>query len=482
MINNLHDIQSKNIFMVGIKGTGMAALAHYFTTLGAQVGGSDSHEAFYTDSILQALGIHPIESPAAQALPNICDMVIYSAAYSPTSHPQLVAAAQRGLKLYSYPQIIGHLSTLYYSAAVAGVHGKTTISGLCATIVKQRQLPGTVLIGGAIDTLGGMPLLIQGNSFLVAETCEYRRHFHNFHPSIVLISSIEWDHNDYFTDIEDIKDAFVQFALRISSEGKLIYCADDPYTQEVVNKISSTRSDIELIPYGHSADGDYRIIWEHSAIHSIQFRLKKWSRRTFQLNIPGHHSILNATAAIALFQYLPGARERAARASLVSAIQKAIKSYRGASRRCEVIGHSRGVTIIDDYAHHPTAIQKTLVGIREFYKPQRIVVDFMPHTYSRTAALLNEFAVSFKAADIVYINDIYASAREAGGHDIDGKDLWQAVSQHHQDARYYPKYIDVLDDCVYTLSRGDIFVTLGAGNNWKLGVSLLKKLRQLVIS
>ena len=480
MISSLRDIQSKHIFMVGIKGTGMAALAHYFTTLGAQVSGSDSHESFYTDTILQALGIHPIESRAAKVLPKKCDMLIYSAAYSPARHPQLVAAAKRGLKLYSYPQIIGHLSTLYYSAAVAGVHGKTTISGLCATIVKQTQAPGTVLIGGAIHTLGGMPLLMQGNSFLVAETCEYRRHFHNFHPSIAVISSIEWDHNDYFTDIEDIKDAFAQFALRISPEGKLIYCADDLGAKEIAEKIPFIRSDIQLIPYGHSANGDYRIIWESSATHNIRFRLQKWNRHTFQLNIPGHHSVLNAAAAIALYEHLPVVHKIVDRARLLSALQKAIKNYRGASRRCEVIGHCRGITIIDDYAHHPTAIQKTLDGLREFYKPQRIVVDFMPHTYSRTAALLNEFAVSFKAADIVYINDIYASAREGRHHNIHGKDLWRAVSQHHQDVRYYPKYIDVLNDCVYTLDKGDIFVTLGAGNNWKLGESLLEKLTQLV--
>ena len=478
MIADIDDIKDKRIFMVGIRGTGMSSLAYYFSVKGAHVTGSDSAEPFYTDEILQRAAIEVIESPNATALPKKCDLVIHSAAYSQKEHPQLRAASRRTIPLYSYPEAVGELSRHYYSVGIAGVHGKTTISGMCATIMRCRKLVGTALIGGAIQSLDGMPLLVQGDAFLLAETCEYRRHFHSYHPSMVLLSNIEMDHTDYFSTIEDIQDAFTQYALRLAPQGIVVYCADDPCVRDVVENILLNRADIRAVPYGHDAHGDYRIVHAAYAPRTTQFSLAKWKRRYFRLVIPGHHSVLNAAAAIAVCDQLPGTPPHENSRDRYSATRQAIKNYSGARRRSEIVGEYGGITIMDDYAHHPTAIQQTLRGLREFYTPNRIVVDFMPHTYSRTEALLDEFAVSFVDADIVYINDIYASAREKRKSTIKGSALKTAVARHHADVRYYPRFVDALPDCLQTLKKGDLFVTMGAGNNWILGVRLLAQLQE----
>ena len=482
-------LQDFPIYMVGIKGTGMSALAEILVRLGAQVSGSDTEEQFYTDEILRAIGVPFHEGFDAGNVPESARLVIYSAAYSLSEHIELVRAAELGLPLAGYSEALGALSLRMQSAGVSGVHGKTTTTAMAGMIVRSLGLPGLVLAGSAVAGFDGKSTLFQGQQFFIAETCEYRRHFLKFAPSYIVLTSVEPDHLDYFRDYADIQDAFTEYAEKLPQKGTLIYCADDPGAVQVAKRVHALRQDIRLIPYGQSASGPFHIgaIEEHPG--ELRFSIDAFDR-TFSLHVPGRHNVLNATAAIALVRsiaigdfassagdFASSAGDFASSAGdFASGAATAIAEFRGSRRRSEVIGELDGILIIDDYAHHPTAISKTLSGIASFYPGRRIVVDFMSHTYSRTAALLDEFSHAFDAADRVITHRIYASARERVGT-VTGQDLAAGIRRYHARVTYHEEVMDALPDILSDLRAGDIFITMGAGDNWKLGRALYSALK-----
>ncbi len=479
-------LDGASVFMVGIKGTGMAALCELLVRRGARVCGSDSSEVFYTDAILSRLGVTVIEDFGAEQLPDDVDLVIHSAAYDPESHPQLCAAGDRGVPVLVYTEALGALSRGRPAVAIAGVHGKTTTTALMGALVRTLELPGEVLVGSAVSVFDGFSTYFGGTDFLVAETCEYRRNFLAFDPDILVVTSIEADHLDYFRDEDDVHSAFLELARKLPEGGTLIYCADDPGATRLANAVGTERPDLRTVPYGRTAAGPYAVTEMAAAAGKTVFRLAGVGTpgvgTELALRVPGEHNVLNAAAAVAATAAVADALETMAgrggspsastpisfQAGAPEAIAEALWSFTGTRRRSELIGERDGVIYMDDYAHHPTAIAATLAGIRQFHPGRRIVVSFMSHTYSRTAGLLEEFARAFGDADVVVTHKIYASAREHFDGRINGRDLADAIRRHHKDVRYFPEVMDAFEELRRELRSGDVFVSMGAGNNWVL--------------
>lgn len=500
------NLQGFKIHFVGIKGTGMAALVEICYARGAVITGSDVPERFYTDAILEKLNIKPFTSFSAQNVADDVQLVIYSSAYKLDQNPDLIEARRKNIPILLYTQALGEISALTYSCGVAGVHGKTTTTGLVGTLIKFLNLPAQVLAGSIISSFDDKCTLNNGNDFFVAETCEYQRHFMAFHPQKIILTSVESDHEDYYPTYESIRDAFVDYAKLLPAGGQLIYCADEAGACEVAEIIEKQRPDVELIPYGVTAKGDYQLTVEKIEDGKQYFRIAAFDG-DFYLKVPGIHLLRNATAACALACELlkTSAQQKASAIPGMTetflCLKNGFASFCGAKRRSEIISmlkapakkavqdekilqnlqniKNKGILVMDDYAHHPTAIKTTLEGLRLFYPDRRIIVDFMSHTYSRTAALLDQFAASFSAADVVILHKIYPSAREKYDGTVNGKVLFEKTKENHKNVVYYEEILDALPYVKEILQDGDLFITMGAGDNWKIGKAIVDDFEKL---
>ncbi|MDR1626121.1 MAG: UDP-N-acetylmuramate--L-alanine ligase [Spirochaetia bacterium] len=467
------EIHKAVFYFVGIKGTGMAALAELLLRRGARVSGSDVADKFYTDEVLGGLGIPCFEGFDAAQVPLCAALVIYSAAYSPDKHCELLRAKRMGLPIMSYPEALGAFSRRMPFAGVAGVHGKTTTTALAGTLVRELGLPGSVLAGSAAGNFGGRSTWSGGEDFFIAETCEYRRNFLAFRPRWAILTSIEEDHLDYFRDYADIYSAFLEYCGGLEKGGALVYCADDRGAREAAAELGEKRPDLRRIPYGRQADGGWRVVSCAEKPGATVFRLAGIGL-DFELRVPGFHSVLNCAAALALVRTI--CADLGLPAPGPGLLAKGVSSFRGCKRRSEILGEAGGVLFMDDYAHHPTALQTTLKGLRDFYPDRRIVADFMSHTYSRTLALLDGFALSFSCADLVVLHKIYASAREGDAGKVSGRDLFEKTRAAHPRVSYFEEAMDAADYLKGELRAGDLFVTLGAGDNWRLGQKLFREM------
>ncbi|AEE16607.1 UDP-N-acetylmuramate--L-alanine ligase [Treponema brennaborense] len=496
------DLNGIHIHCVGIKGTGMAALTEIMVSRGAVLTGSDVADVFYTDAILKKCGV-AVMPFSAENITDRIDCVVYSSAYDRRTNPDLAEADRRGVPALLYSEALGQLSAAAYSCGIAGVHGKTTTTGLAGTILHELALPAQTLAGSVIASFGpaggdGSCTLTDGHTYFVAETCEYQRHFMAFHPQKIILTSVESDHQDYYPTYESIRDAFVEYALKLPNGGELIYCADDAGAAETARSVSSLRPDILLTPYGEQAAGPFCVTFGDVRDGRQYFSLAGFDR-SFYLCIPGRHLVRNAAAAAALACGLlkeqlrsEGVSAEATPAHVFSArtaekLAAAFAGFRGGRRRSEIIGTAGNVVFIDDYGHHPTAVRTTLDGYRAFYPGRKLVVDFMSHTYTRTAALLDEFAQCFGAADEVILHKIYGSAREnVSETGITGETLFGRTKRFHANVRYYAEIMDAHDDLYRELSSpdpaypaGTVFVTMGAGDNWKIGKRLYDELKNI---
>ena len=505
-------------YFIGIKGTGMCALAELMHKNGIHVSGSDTDEIFYTDGILREIGIPFYESFNAEHLRNYkgskgsdaCssrpDLVIYSAAYSFETNPEMAESKKLGIPTVKYTDALGAYSAGFDSSGITGVHGKTTTTALAGAALKGAGIPAQVLAGSAVGSFGGRSTISMGNKYFVAETCEYRKHFLSFHPKRIVLTSVESDHQDYYPQYKDIRDAFLEYGRLLPKDGELIYCADNEGAVEVAGILKMENPALHLVPYGFSAEGDFRITYY--AVHDERVVLRLGAfREDFILRIPGRHTAQNAAAAIALVSSIAKKEygDNGLDGERLENIRRALEGFSGSKRRSEIIGEAGGILFMDDYGHHPTAIESTLKGLKEFYPKRRLIVSFMSHTYTRTAALLDEFAYSFGEADIIVLHKIYASAREIyhggitgktlfertkdvlGGEGSKGKDKNDLSISGSDDAddiraseRFY--YSEEPEDGVELLKSilkpGDLFITMGAGDNWKLGSALYKYYRE----
>lgn len=466
------------IYFVGIKGTGVCALAELMHNTGLKVSGSDISEVFYTDAILKELNIPYHENFDAAHISASIDIVVHSSAYNASSNPELARALELGIPVMKYTDALGNWSAKFDSTGVCGVHGKTTTTAICGVLMRAAGIPAQILTGSAALDFNGRSTLTLGNKYFIAETCEYQKNFLSFQPKRIILTSVEWDHQDYFDSYESIRDAFVEYCGLLPEGGQLIYCADDRGAGEVAQIIEKENRRVELIPYGFTAAGDYRIV-SYNVDNGKAFFILSGIPETFSIRIPGRHEALNAASAIALTVSLAKEEAAAAKANAlpdvgkIKSIKSALDNFKSTKRRCEILGKAGGILFIDDYGHHPTAIKTTLAGIKSFYPSCRLIVSFMSHTYTRTSALINEFASAFDDADILFLHKIYASARENYKGGVDGRTLFEKTSAVRNGEIYY---VDEPDDAFVPLCEllksGDIFITLGAGNNWPLGEKL----------
>jgi UDP-N-acetylmuramate--alanine ligase len=325
----------------------------------------------------------------------------------------------------------------------------------------------------------GRSTLAQGDTYFIAETCEYRKHFLYFHPRRIILTAVESDHQDFFPTYESIRDAFAEYCRLLPPGGELIYCADDPGASEVARIIAAEDRGIILVPYGFSAEGDYRIGSYADENEKAKFTIAAFPEE-LSLRIPGRHEALNAAAALALAGVLLKKESAGWDDSRRLAAQGALEGFSGSKRRSEILGSAGGILFMDDYGHHPTAITTTLEGLRSFYPSRWLVVSFMSHTYTRTAALLDEFALSLSAADVLFLHKIYASAREHFDGQISGVSISEKIdslSDKKAEVHYIDEPMDAAPPLKKILKPGDLFLTLGAGNNWPLGVSLFEYYR-----
>ncbi len=477
----------------------MTALAEVLVAMGCRVRGSDTAEVFYTDAVLRTLGIRYIEEFTAANVDAGYTALIYSAAYDPDTHPELVRARELGIPRYTYAEALGELSRERDATGIAGVHGKSTLTSLLGVICRELELPITTVVGSKVPQFGNTAAWVGGAEALVAETCEYRRHFLSFHPDRIVVTSIEADHLDYYRDANDVAEAFFEYALRLPRGGLLIFCADDTGAAELGERVARERPDVRLLPYGIEAAGHFGVTEVREEPGVVLFRLRGWDA-PFRLHIPGAHNAMNATASVAAAADIvraldeepgegsdsgahsagTGGCEATLAATLtperLDRVRAALSGFRGLKRRSEVVGEASGITVMDDYAHHPRAITATLEALRRFYPGRRIVLDFMSHTYSRTEALFDELAEALSVADELVLHKIYASAREASEGSVSGALLAEAIERFGSTVHYVEEPEDAVDLCRSIVRPGDIFLTMGAGNNWQVGSKLLRVL------
>ena len=477
--------EAKRVYFVGIKGTGMAALAELMLNKGCSVYGSDTKEVFYTDSILTQLGIPYFESFDAEHITNSSpDLLIYSTAYSRETNPEIAKADELGIPLLSYSDALGEYSADFDSTGITGVHGKTTTTAITGTMLKGAGVPAQILVGSAVSSFGDRSTINLGDKYFVAETCEYRRNFLSFHPKKIILTSVESDHQDYFPTYKSIRDAFVEFGRLLPADGELIYCADDPGASEVAFALKKEKPCLRITPYGFSAAGDYGIETYEVSNERLTLRLRGFPAE-LKLRIPGKHTALNTAAAFALCSSLvkkefgsetnDGWNEER-----IAGLKKTLEEFSGSRRRSEILGEAGGILFMDDYGHHPTAIKSTLDGLKEFYPQRRLIISFMSHTYTRTAALFDEFASCFESADLILLHKIYSSAREVYRGGISGKALFEKAKQlaggqfsGTGERFFYSEEVEDGAELLKTKLRpGDLFITMGAGDNWKLGKML----------
>jgi UDP-N-acetylmuramate--alanine ligase len=472
------------VYFIGIKGTGMCALAELFYNSGIAVSGSDQPEKFYTDGILTELKIPYYEGFDPAHVPPGAALVIHSAAYGAETNAEMAEVQRLGIPLVKYPDALGAYSALFDSSGIAGVHGKTTTAAMAGVLFRAAGIPGKILAGSAVSAFGNRSTLSLGEKYFTAETCEYRRHFLAFHPRRIVLTSVESDHQDYFPRYEDIRDAFVEYTLKLPSGGELIYCADDPGACEVAERTLRDRKDIKTLPYGFTARGDYRVDSYEVRDERVYFTLEGFyaprgmsgEKQAFTLRVPGRHCVLDAAAALALTDRV--ARKEFGEQGLpLDRAAGALDEFRGSRRRSEILGEAGGILFMDDYGHHPTAIRTTLQGLKEFYPSRRIVLSFMSHTYTRTAAMLDDFASSLLSADIVFLHKIYASARESRVGGISGLSLYEKTRKLRDGVYYTEEPEEATEKLKHILQGGDLFITMGAGDNWRLGKKLFEFFR-----
>ena len=414
-----------HVHFIGIGGISMSALAEILLSAGNRISGSDLQKsdlctALSTKGARIFCG-HRAENLDAVDEKSTPDLVVYTAAIT-EDNPELMAAKERGLPLLTRAQLLGQIMRNYHTPiAVAGTHGKTSTTGMISAILLSADRDPTLTVGGILDTIGGN-LRIGRSGYFVTEACEYTDSYLSFFPKIGVILNIEADHLDFFADLAAVRASFRQFAALIPADGALVINGDIPGLDEITDGLTC-----RIITFGLSAKNDYHI---HDISYDELARPRFYignNKHAYPLLAPGEHNVMNAAAAIAVAEYLDIPDE---------SIRAAVAAFRGIRRRFELRGTCRGFTIIDDYAHHPTEIAATLKTARR-YPHREIYCVFQPHTYTRTHALLDDFAEALLLADKVVVIDIYA-AREKNQIGISSKDLAEAIARRGGHCVYIP--------------------------------------------
>jgi UDP-N-acetylmuramate--alanine ligase len=456
----------QRIHFVGIGGIGMSGIAEVLLNLGYKVSGSDLKSSPITQR-LAALGARIIEGHRGDNIAG-AEVVVTSSAISP-DNPEVVEAHSSHIPVIPRAEMLAELMRLKYGVAIAGMHGKTTTTSMVAAVLAAGGLDPTVVVGGRVDAMGSNARLGR-SQYLVAEADESDRSFLKLSPILAVVTNIDREHMDCYRNMRDVKRTFLNFMDRVPFYGTVVACNDDPLLRRLFPQVQR-----RVMTYGTRRGSDFQIkagqleldSAEHLLLSRFQVSYRGKDLGEFVLHVPGAHNALNATAAIAVGIGLD---------IELAHIRNALDNFRGVDRRFQLRGNAGGVSVIDDYGHHPTEIRATLAAARQCgYR--RIHVIFQPHRYTRTQALMNEFAFAFEGADTLFVLDIYA-ASEQPIPGITGESLGRYIKDvGGQEARYVPSFADAIEAISGAAEPGDLILTLGAGSVSQLGPTILEKLQ-----
>ena len=435
----------QRVHFIGIGGIGMSGIAEVLLTLGYTVTGSDLRRSAATER-LQGLGATVFEGHGASNVVG-SDVVVTTSAVS-TGNVEVQEARLRKIPVIQRAEMLAELMRLKYGIAVAGMHGKTTTTSMIAAVLAAGGLDPTVVVGGRVDALGSNAR-VGASEYLVAEADESDRSFLKLSPILGVVTNLDREHMDCYRDMDDVKDAFLEFMNRVPFYGSCVVCADDGPLMALTQ-----RARRRIFSYGtsHQADFQLRHVNARSEVRAcFEMTFNKLALGEFELHVPGRHNVLNAAAAVAIGTLLGVSQGQ---------IADGLRSFRGVDRRFQVKGHERGVTVVDDYGHHPTEIRATLQAARDCgYR--KVHVLFQPHRYTRTRDLRAEFLAAFEVADSVVLLDIYAASEEpiAG---IDAPSL--ALAFGRESVRYAADFDAGVEMVAASAEEGDVVLTMGAGN------------------
>lgn len=449
-----------HVHFIGIGGISMSGLAEILLEEGFTISGSDAKQSALTDSLAKK-GATIYIGQKASNLSIRPALVVYTAAIR-EDNEEFKAAVNAGIPMLSRAELLGQIMDNYEkSIAVAGTHGKTTTTSMISQILLVAKADPTISVGGILEAIGGN-IRVGGSEVFITEACEYTNSFLHFHPKYSIITSVEAEHLDFFKDIDDIRRSFHEFAGNTAHDGVLIINGQIAALDQITNNLSCS-----VTTYGLCENDDFyakNITYNDHACGTYTLMHKTEDLGTVSLSVPGKHNVSNSLAAIALCLNL---------GLPLDVIKKGLLQFGGTKRRFEYKGTKNGITVIDDYAHHPTEVAATLTAARN-YPHGRIICVFQPHTYSRTKAFLSDFARVLSMADIVVLADIYA-AREKNTIGISSKDLLAELQKNGQESYYFPSFDEIEKFLSEKCINNDLLITMGAGDVYLIGEHLLQQ-------
>lgn len=448
-----------HVHFIGIGGISMSGLAEILLSRHFVISGSDSRESELTKKLVSEGAVVNYPQKAENITDDI-DVVVYTAAIHP-DNPEFKAAQEAGIPMLTRAQLLGELMRNFKQAInVSGTHGKTTTTSMISEILLEADEDPTISVGGMLKDIGGN-IRVGGQDMFVVEACEYTNSFLSFFPTIEVILNVEADHLDFFKDIDDIRHSFRLFAEKLPEEGLLVINSDIKHYDYFTSGLKC-----RCITYGHDKDSDYTanfISYDKFAHPTYTLFYKGEELAKVELGVTGEHNIYNSMAAIAVCREL---------GIDMDAILRGLRRFSGTDRRFQKKGMVKGFTIIDDYAHHPQEIAATIEAAKK-YPHRKLWIAFQPHTYSRTAALLDDFAGALSQADEIVLADIYA-AREKNTIGISSDDLRKHMLEQNTNVYYIPEFEAIEKFLLEHVKEGDVLITMGAGNIYQVGEDLLK--------
>ncbi|MDX1521006.1 MAG: UDP-N-acetylmuramate--L-alanine ligase, partial [Anaerolineae bacterium] len=448
-----------NVHLIGIGGAGLSAIATVLLQQGYTISGSDMQASAATER-LAGLGARINVGHRPENLPNRVDTVVISSAI-PADNPELIAAQKRGLAISKRAAWLGQMMQGKVGIAIAGSHGKTTTAAMTAWVLQALDQQPTFIVGGFIPQLGTNAAAGAGSTFVI-EADEYDYTFLGLRPTMAVVTMVEWDHPDIFPTPASVQQAFVDFVRLVPAEGLVIGCGDDPGASTVL-----TRAKAEAVTYGFQTTNAWQAIdLQPNPRGGYDFAVHYRGETVAQvsLRIPGRHNVLNALAVLIIAEQ---------QGLDLADVAKVLGDFAGVGRRFELKGEVNGITVVDDYAHHPTEITATLAAARSRFGDRPVWAVVQPHTFSRTQALFDAFTTAFDQADRVIVVDIFASREKDEGL-VSSRDL--AARMAHPNASYIGPLPAAGDYLVDHLQPGDVLLTLGAGDGYKIGEWVLERL------
>jgi len=454
----------KKLHFIGIGGIGMSGIAEILLDQGFKVSGSDRSISEVTER-LQNLGAVIFEGHKAENISQDVDTVVYSSAVQ-SDNTEILEAQKRNIPIVRRAEMLAEVMRLKYGVGIAGTHGKTTTTSMISLVLMEGGLDPTVIVGGKLSGLGGTNARLGRGEFIVVEADEFDRSFLSITPTIAVLTTLETDHLDCYRDLEDIKNAFIQFASKVPFYGFIVLCLDEPALLDIMPQLSKKK----IITYGLNPQADIQAVEIRHKDSSSTFTLVRSNQElgTITLQVPGVHNVQNSLGAISVGLELNVPFKK---------IKAGIEKFSGVYRRWEKKGEVNDIALYDDYAHHPTECKATLSGVKSGWR-RRVICVFQPHLYSRTRDFYEDFGKSFLLSDVLVVTDVYP-AREEPIQGVNGELIVNAAKQFgHKDVYYVPEKKNIPAFLISIVKAGDIVVTMGAGDIWKYGEEFLKILAE----